>query len=226
MAGQIHRILPAFAIDHSADGSSALETMRATGNAYDVVVVRWDLPKMQASRMLAELSASGIAVPAIILIDEYCILYEETALSLGAADVVALSRGVRILARRIALAAESTRSRLQIAEREDTATFGELALRPDSCRAFWRDRQVPLTLTEYNIVDLLARNSPNCLSFREIYDVVHGAGFAAGDGSEGYRLNVRTLIKRIRRKFCEVAAQFDEIETLPGAGYRWRSPGN
>jgi two-component system response regulator ChvI len=50
---------------------------------------------------------------------------------------------------------------------------------------------------------------------------VHGEGFVAGEGAEGYRANVRTMIKRIRQKFRNVDETFDEIRNYPGFGYRW-----
>ncbi len=60
------------------------------------------------------------------------------------------------------------------------------------------------------------------MSYRAIYDVVHGRGFIAGEGSDGFRTNVRSMIKRIRQKFREVDDHFEEIENYPGFGYRWR----
>jgi hypothetical protein len=39
------------------------------------------------------------------------------------------------------------------------------------------------------------------VGYREIHDLVHGKDFMPGYGSEGYRANVRTFIKRIRKKF-------------------------
>ena len=79
-----------------------------------------------------------------------------------------------------------------------------------------------MTLTEFNIVRLLASRAGENTSYREIYDVVHGDGFIAGDGDNGYRTNVRACIKRIRRKFGVIDAHFLEIENCPGYGYRWR----
>ncbi|MEE8506106.1 MAG: helix-turn-helix domain-containing protein, partial [Kiloniellales bacterium] len=46
--------------------------------------------------------------------------------------------------------------------------------------------------------------------------------FAAGYGSEGFRANVRSFIKRIRKKFRDVDSDFDRIDNYPGFGYRWR----
>ena len=224
LAQKVGRTLGAFEVVHAATGAAAFDELTANPD-FSVLVVGWNLPNSTAMQFLSELEKRGIRIPAIVLIDDYCVLYEETALTLGAADVVAKSRGSRILSQRIMLIAEGVRSPQQQPKDDDEAfTFGELTLRSKSCRAFWRTRQVPLTLTEYNIVGLMVRNAPHCQSYREIYDVVHGRGFFAGDGSDGYRLNVRTLIKRIRKKFCNLDTEFDEIETCPGTGYRWRDP--
>lgn len=63
------------------------------------------------------------------------------------------------------------------------------------------------------------------VSYREIYDTLRGENFAAGQGSDGYRANVRVLIKRVRQKVLAVDSTFDAIENLPGFGYRWRIAG-
>jgi two-component system OmpR family response regulator len=34
---------------------------------------------------------------------------------------------------------------------------------------------------------------------------------------------ITSHIKRIRKKFLAIDADFDEIETMHGAGYRWRA---
>ncbi len=59
------------------------------------------------------------------------------------------------------------------------------------------------------------------MSYRELYDLVHGKGFFAGFGDDGYRTNVRTFIKRIRQKFRKTDNSFASIENYGGFGYRW-----
>ena len=59
------------------------------------------------------------------------------------------------------------------------------------------------------------------VSYRQIYDIVRGKDFVAGYGPDGYRANVRSFIKRIRKKFRDVDDSFDGIENYPGFGYRW-----
>ena len=60
------------------------------------------------------------------------------------------------------------------------------------------------------------------MTYRAIYDRLQYKGFIAGSGGDGYRMNVRSAIKRIRNKFRDFDPTFDEIENYPGFGYRWK----
>jgi two-component system, OmpR family, response regulator ChvI len=99
--------------------------------------------------------------------------------------------------------------------------LGPLELRFDINRAAWGTNTLDLTLTEFKIVALLALRTGEDVGYREIYDLVHGKDFVAGYGAEGYRANVRTFIKRIRKKFRDLDPEFDQIHNYAGFGYRW-----
>src|SRR3546814_17436769 len=81
---------------------------------------------------------------------------------------------------------------------------------------------VDLTLTEFAIVLFLVSQQGGDVSYRQIYDIVRGKDFVAGYGPDGYRANVRSFIKRIRKKFRDVDDNFDGIENYPVFGYRRR----
>jgi two-component system response regulator ChvI len=102
---------------------------------------------------------------------------------------------------------------------------GGLLLRRQARRALWNGVEVPLSRTEFDVVLYLANAAGRDVGYREIYDVIKGQGFVAGSGEEGYRANVRATIKRIRRKFEDIAQDFDDLVTYPGFGYRWRGNG-
>jgi two-component system response regulator ChvI len=53
---------------------------------------------------------------------------------------------------------------------------------------------------------------------------VHYEGFIGGSGEDGYRINVRGAIKRMRKKFLQCDETFAEIENFVGLGYRWANP--
>ncbi len=99
---------------------------------------------------------------------------------------------------------------------------GPLELRQDIHRAYWRGAPVDLTLGEFAIVGFMATHAEGDVTYRQIYDVVRGKNFTAGYGSDGFRANVRSFIRRIRKKFRDVDPEFDRIDNYPGFGYRWR----
>jgi len=101
---------------------------------------------------------------------------------------------------------------------------GKLLLRPDVSRAYWKEVDLGLTFGEYNIVYLLASHVGRYVTYRAIYDRLHYEGFLAGTGAEGYRANVRSVIKRIRSKFRALDPTFDKIENCNSFGYCWRKP--
>jgi hypothetical protein len=50
---------------------------------------------------------------------------------------------------------------------------------------------------------------------------LHYEGFIAGSSDDGYRGNVRSVIKRIRNKSRDLDPDFAEIENYTTCGYRW-----
>ena len=68
---------------------------------------------------------------------------------------------------------------------------------------------------------LLVANAGQPVTYRAIYDQVHYAGFVAGDGERGFERNVRTMIKRMRRKFEAIDPGFQAIRSIVGLGYSW-----
>ncbi|MFV3073824.1 helix-turn-helix domain-containing protein [Niveispirillum fermenti] len=102
---------------------------------------------------------------------------------------------------------------------------GDLDLRLDTGRVQWRGRPVPLTMTECKMVRLMAQRPGTGVTYRDLYDLVHGPGFMAGKGASGYRANVRAFIKRIRKKFRDIDDGFDAIINDPGTGYSWAKQG-
>ena len=101
--------------------------------------------------------------------------------------------------------------------------LGALSLKLKINRATWGERPVELTLTEFKIVHMLVTKAGEDVAYRQIYDLVHGSGFLAGAGPEGFRANVRTFVKRIRQKFRDVDGDFDQIGNYAGFGYRWKA---
>ena len=186
--------------------------------------------------LLGKLHRLGLNVPVVLLTDQASPAHECLALDEGASDVMCKSRGSEVLARRLKAVAKTfgrtdqprAGGRMaepgQVVAQTQTMICGKLLLRPDVSRAYWKDADLGLSLGEYNIVYLLASNVGRYVTYRAIYDRLHYEGFIAGGGADGYRANVRSVIKRIRNKFRSFDPTFDEIENYNGFGYCWKKP--
>jgi two-component system response regulator ChvI len=203
-----------------AKGQDALSYLRR-GSA-DVMLLDWRMPITSGIDVLRRMRGAGITIPVIFLTVLSDDIYEEAALEGGAVDFIDKTRRLPILLKRLQLIAEGGRSAHE-AEPSQAASLhlGRLMLRFETNRALWAGGAADLTLTEFRIVRLLAEKAGQDVGYREIYDLVHGKDFVAGNGSEGYRANVRTFIKRIRKKFRDVDAGFNHIENYASFGYRW-----
>ena len=227
-----------FVVHAFADGASLLGSL-ATAVDADLAVLDWDLPKMPGIQLLAQLRQHGVTLPVVFLTgkviagDDHdrCLLAPREALNAneymafdqGAVDFIAKSRDRQVLVRRLRSVVELAKPKpkpktdLPVQER---LTCGKLLL--ESCRAYWNQVDIDLTLGEYNIVHLLASKAGSFVTYRSVYDRLRHEGFIAGEGAEGYRANVRSAIRRIRNKFRALDPTFDKIENYTGFGYCWR----
>ena len=209
-----------FVVEGFRDGPALLEFF-ATGAEAEIILLDWTLPGVSGIDLLPRLRRAGIALPVVFLTGRSQPAYEKLALEGGAVDFVDKARGVPILAQRLRLIAGSTK-KPGMPRLGDTIRCGRLLLRPAMSRALWNDRDVDLTVSEFKIVLLLATNAGGHVTYRAVYDCMHYVGFIGGAGETGYRTNVRSSIKRIRRKFQTVDPDFAEIENFQSFGYCWR----
>jgi two-component system response regulator ChvI len=211
-----------FAVESFADGMTMLASVMDRVAA-DIIVLDWTLPQLSGIDLLPRIRRQGILLPVVFLTGRATPVHENLALDRGAIDFVDKARGVPILAKRLRLIVESAKRPAEL-EVDETLHCGRLMLKPRFSRAYWDDVDVNLTLTEFNIVRLLACNVGKHVTYRAVYDCMHHVGFIAGSGENGYRTNVRSSIKRIRNKFRLVDGDFTEIENYPSFGYRWGRP--
>lgn len=204
-----------------SSGEALLETSSEYDNA-EIIVLDWRLPSGLGIDLLKALRERGCQLPVIFLTANPATAFESAALDGGAIDFVDKARGIAILAKRIRARVDLVRQ-LPAVPTKQALRCGPLLLRPEVSGATWNGASPALTVTEFNIVQLLVSQAGDFVPYRSIYDCVHRPGFHAGDGAEGYRTNVRSSIKRIRNKFRALDPEFSEIENFAAFGYRWRS---
>jgi two-component system response regulator ChvI len=205
-----------FAVHTFRDGRTFLDAVQQ-GLGIRLVLLDWTLPVMSGLQVLRILRQRQVTIPVVFLTGRCRVEYELAALRSGAIDFVDKARGVEVLAPRLRRLIGSR------CERPEAVCHGELILHPAAWRAEWRYHDVGLTVTEYKVVCRLVAENGQPVTFRAIYDAMHYEGFQAGTGERGYEVNVRGIMKKVRRKFAAVDEGFNQIWNIMNVGYLWGS---
>jgi two-component system OmpR family response regulator len=139
-----------------------------------------------------------------------------SGLRLGADDYLSKDISLPHLTARVA--ALFRRAGLIDSARDDEGSLevGALVLDPDRLEIRWRGAMLDLTVTEFWIVHALARRPGHVKSRGQLMDA---ANLVVDETT------MTSHVKRIRRKFEAVDSDFSAIDTVHGAGYRWRESG-
>ena len=96
---------------------------------------------------------------------------------------------------------------------ESSIKLDQLEIDEKSMSVLWRDEIVNLTLTEFWLVESLARRPGHVKTYEALNDVTR-QGLVERNTINGY-------IRRIRNKFRLIDPAFDRIQTVHGTGYKW-----
>ena len=120
---------------------------------------------------------------------------------------------VKVLLRRASLLSDAVGS-----GDERVLTVGDLVLDPLRMAAAWKGLAVPLTVTEFLLLQSLARR-PGIVKTREqMMDEAYPDRVSVTDRT------IDSHVKRIRRKFESIDRAFTGLESVYGAGYRYVGP--
>jgi len=96
---------------------------------------------------------------------------------------------------------------------ENLLERGPLKFSVERMEVSWNSQPVPLTVTEFWIIHSLIRHPGHVRTRQQLMD---DANVLVDDQT------ITSHIKRIRRKFVCVDSDFDRLDTVYGAGYRWK----
>jgi two-component system OmpR family response regulator len=160
-----------------------------------------------------ELRALSSTLPIIFLTARDSDFDVVSGLRLGADDYLTKDVSLPHLLARIGALFRRAELAREPDAREETIARGDLVLDLKRFSVSWRGQPVPLTLTEFWMVHALARH-PGHVKNRE--QLMREANLVVDDGT------ITSHVKRVRRKFQTLDANFEHIETAYGMGYRWR----
>lgn len=197
------------AVREAEDGEAALASIAAA--VPDLVVLDINMPRMDGIEVCRRIRAQG-DLPVLFLSSRDDEIDRILGMELGADDYVTkpfsprevVARVAAILRRLVRTPAPPTPGHF---------AYGGLSLDAEGWRARWRDVEVPLTVTEFSIVRVLADAPRRVFTRDAIIDRVHGPGFAMTDRT------IDSHVRNLRAKFTAVGGG-DVIETRPGVGYQ------
>jgi len=199
-----------------SDGEAALKAL--VESPPDLAIFDIKMPKMDGLELLRRLRERQ-ATPVIFLTSKDDELDEALGLAMGADDYIAKPFSQRLLIARIRAIlrrAELTQpSDSGVVEGEGPIERGRLTMDPARHRVLWAGEPVTLTVTEFLILETLAQRPGIVKTRNQLMDAAYQDDIYVDDRT------IDSHIKRVRRKFREVDAEFDAIETLYGAGYRF-----
>lgn len=198
------------------DPEAALKAL--SDNPADLAVCDIKMPRLDGIELLRRLREKS-QMPFIFLTSKTDELDEALGLAMGADDYIAkpfsqrlLIARIRAILRRAEMNRENPAEELPVAE---PMVRGRLEMDPDRHLVKWNGRNVTLTVTEFLILEALA-NRPGVVKTRnQLMDVAYQDDVYVDDRT------IDSHIKRLRRKFREVDPDFNAIDTLYGAGYRF-----
>ena len=198
-----------------ADGAEAYDALQ--GDPADLVVIDIKMPRMDGMELLNRLRRSS-DVPAIFLTSKEDELDEVLGLKMGADDYIRKPFSQRLLIERIGAVlrrADLGAGRGREAGPETAIIRGQLILDPARHVCTWRRESVDLTVTEFLILQVLATRPGHVKSRDQLMDAAYDDHVYVDDRT------IDSHIKRLRKKFKVVDADFTGIETLYGLGYRY-----
>jgi len=204
-----------FNVQTYLDGESALIGLSRTPP--DLAIIDIKMPKMDGEELLKKLRKKT-SLPVIFLTSKDDEVDELLGLKLGADDFVKKSGGfsIKVLIERIRVQLRKKNIN-NIEDTKNIIAHGKLKLDPSQLECEWDGKQLPdkLTTTEFLLVRELAKRPGIIKERSQLMDIAY---------REDTDIEDRTIdshVKRIRKKFKKVDANFSAIETRYGSGYRW-----
>lgn len=184
----------------------------------DVVICDVTLPRMDGLSLCRALRERGDRVPFVLLTARDSEIDQALGLDLGADDYVVKPASVRVLLARVGALLRRQALLASPASEPSLVVAGELVIDRERLTARWRGEPIETTVTELRLLEALASRPGAVLSRARL--LVH----ARGDDSVVADRLIDTYVRRLRRKLEAIDPSFAALETVIGAGYRWKAP--
>jgi two-component system response regulator ChvI len=196
------------------DGLTAWEAFDAT--LPDLVILDIGLPRMDGLDLCRRLRARSERLPIIFVTSREEEFDRVLGLEIGADDYLCKPFSMRELMARVkVLLRRASHGEAPREAADHAVTVGNLALDPIRLSVAWKAQAVPLTVTEFMLLQSLVRRPGAVKTRDQLMQDAYPDRVSVSDRT------IDSHIKRIRRKFAAVDPAFAGIEGVYGAGYRY-----
>jgi len=196
----------------AGDGRQGLDLHQAA--PFDAILSDVNMPRMDGFTLCRTLRDGGDATPLLLITARDSEIDEALGLDLGADDYLIKPFRSRTLVAR--LSAVLRRSARQAPTADAPAERDGVRLDEARMQVTFQDQPIQTTVTEFRLLGTLMAQ-PGIVQSR---DQLMAA--ARQDDSVVAPRIIDTYVRRLRRKLSEIDPDFHAIETVIGAGYRWR----
>lgn len=192
------------------DGLEGMEQIKKGG--FDLVILDLMLPKKNGFEILTEIS--DMDIPVLIISAKTDETYIIRGLNMGADDYITKPFGMGELVARVNNQIKKYEKFKKPAGK--TITAGPLTIDRQDRRVYFEDNEILLTQKEFDLLLFFLENPNQVFQKETLFERVWGMD-ALSDTT-----TVTVHVARIREKIEKVSGKFPNLETVWGAGYRFK----
>ena len=207
-----------FGVETAHDGETALAMARA--GHYDLIILDVMMPRLGGFDVLRELRQRSL-VPVLMLTARGEDVDSIVGLELGADDYLAKPCNPRVLVARVrAILRRAAGASAAGADPEapQVLALGDIEMQTGTRRVYCGGLLVPLTSTEYSVLEVLLRSAGRVVSKSQLSE------HALGRELTPYDRSLDMHVSSLRRKLGPLYGQEERIKTVRSVGYQYIRP--
>ncbi|MFI6154649.1 response regulator transcription factor [Kitasatospora sp. NPDC051170] len=207
--------LEGYRVRSAPDGVQALAVLAE--QRPDVLILDVMMPAPDGLEICRRLRAAGDRTPVLMLTARVEVPDRIAGLDAGADDYLVKPFDVEELFARLRALLRRNPPEAPPGPAEEVLTVADLRVEPSARRVWRAEHELELSRTEFDLLELLARNAGAVLDQTTLYERIWGYDF--GPGSK----NLAVFIGYLRRKL-DLPGLAPLIHTVRGVGYTLREP--
>jgi two-component system, OmpR family, lantibiotic biosynthesis response regulator NisR/SpaR len=189
---------------------NGLDAINKTSLGPDLILLDINMPELDGLEVCKRLR-NHISCPIVFLTAKVTEKDRINGLMIGGDDYIIKPFHIEELGARVSA---HLRREARISQKASVKFIGELTLNFQGRCIYYKEEEIPLTKTEFDILEFLCLNRGQVFSKERIYERLWGYD------SEGDSSIITEHIRRIRLKISKYTDQV-LIETVWGVGYKW-----